>query len=118
MRVILTIFLSSLIMLSCNSQDCNKLPYSFTSYSQAISLVKNSTFKIEEVVNTSTSTWIKSAKYYSCDGAMGYFIYKAKGREYIHQGVPINIWREFKNSSSRGSYYDGNIRYKYKLNLQ
>ena len=118
MQKIIIICLSSLIVVSCNSRDCNKLPVNFTSYSQAINLVRNSSFKIEEAANTSNSSWITSAKFYSCDGMTGYFIYSTKDHEFIHKGVPINVWEEFKNASSKGSYYDYNIKYKYQLNLK
>jgi len=112
------ITLITLIALSCNSQDCNKLPVNFSSYSQAISLVKRSAFKINESANTSNSSWITSAKYYSCDGVKGYFIYTTiKNREYIHKGVPVNVWEDFKNASSKGSYYDYNIKNRYRLQL-
>ena len=114
----MTLILLSLVIFSCNSQDCNKSPDNFTSYTQAISLVKNSSFKIEETANTSNSSWIRSAKYYSCDGQTGYFIYTTKDHEYIHKGVPLTVWEGFKNAFSKGSYYDRNIRYKYQLNLK
>ncbi|MEO8852591.1 MAG: KTSC domain-containing protein [Ginsengibacter sp.] len=117
MQRIIIIFLSSLIMLACNSQECNKLPDNFTSYSQAISLVKGSSFKIEETANTSNSSWIRSAKYYSCDGKTGFFIYTTIDHEYIHKGMPINVWEEFKNAPSKGSYYDYKIKHKYQLSL-
>ena len=57
------------------SQSCKDLPASFSSYSQAIQKVKAATFQIMETTNTSGSSWITSAKYYSCDGETGYFIY-------------------------------------------
>lgn len=117
-RLIIISFLFFTIV-SCRSQDCNKLPNNFTSYSQAISLVEGSTFKIHETANTSKSSWIRSAQYYSCDGNTGYFIYSTKeGKEYIHKGVPIDVWEEFKKADSKGSYYDYNIRFKYQLNLK
>ncbi len=113
-----TIALIIVIALSCNSQDCSKLPETFRSYTQAISLVKSSTFKIKEGANTSDSSWITSAKYYSCDGITGYFIYTTiKNREYIHKGIPVNVWEDFKNSSSKGSFYDYNIKNRYPLKL-
>ena len=103
---------------SCQSQDCNKLPIRFDSYSQAISLIKNSSFKITESANTSNSSWISSAKYYSCDGNTGYFIYTTnKGYEYIHSQVPRYIWEGFKNAASKGSYYNDKLKDNYQLKL-
>ena len=105
-------------MPSSYSQDCNKLPERFTSYAQAISLVKRSTFKIEETANTSSSSWITSVKYYCCNGFTGYLIYTTnRGYEYIHKGIPLNIWKEFKIASSKGSYYNANLKNRYPLKL-
>jgi hypothetical protein len=98
-------------------QDCKTIPAHFDSYGDAISFVKTASFKFTDDVNTSKSSWIRSASYYSCDGKTGYFIFSTDKQEYIHAGVPIEIWRGFKNADSFGSYYDHNIRKKYRFNL-
>ena len=114
--LIISILLTA--MLSCRSQDCNKLPQHFSSYKEAISQVKNGAFKFKDEANTSRSSWIASAKYYSCDGKTGYFIYFTKRNyEYIHKGVPIEIWRQFKAASSMGSFYGADIKNKYRVDL-
>jgi len=106
------------MILSCHAQDCNNLPSIFSSYSQAIALVQSSTFRVQETANTSSSSWITSANYYSCDGKTGYFIFTTiQGYQYIHRGVPIEVWTEFKNASSKGSYYDYHIKHRYQLML-
>lgn len=97
--------------------NCIKLPSTFKSYSQATNIVKAAKFKIIETANTSKSTWVKSATYYSCDGKTGYLIIMLKSKEYIHANLPYSIWKGFKNAASKGKYYDSNIRYKYRLNL-
>jgi hypothetical protein len=113
--------LSSLITVLCfqnlQSQDCSQIPLSFSSYGQATSLVKSSTFKIKETLDTSKSSWIRGATYYSCDSKKGFLIIKTDDREYIHQNVPIEIWNSFKNASSFGSSYNANIKNKYRLVL-
>ena len=100
------------------SQDCSKLPTSFTSYDQASNLVKSSTFKTHETVNTSKSSWIRGADYYSCDGQKGYLIIKADNKEYIHQNVPKETWNSFTKASSFGSYYNNFIKGNYRLTLK
>lgn len=103
---------------SCNAQPCSQLRQSFESYSQAISLIQKSSFSIKESANTSGSSWISSAKYYSCDGATGYLIVKTeKGGEYIHKGVSIEVWNEFKNAASKGSFYNSHTKHKFRLTL-
>ncbi len=118
MKRLLLVILLLEILTSCKSQDCRNLPDRFSSYSQAVSLVKRSSFKIEETANTSNSSWITSAKYYSCDGSTGYFIYTTnKGAEYIHKAVPISVWKGFKTATSKGLYYNTNIKNRYQLKL-
>lgn len=117
-RRLIIISLLSVVVLSCNAQDCNKLPVSFLSYSQAITLVQSSTFKVQEAANTSSSSWITSANYYSCDGKTGYLIYTTiQGSQYIHQGVPVGVWDEFKKAQSKGSYYNDFIKHRYLLHF-
>jgi hypothetical protein len=119
MKRLITLFFFIATTLSCYSQDCTKLPERFTSYTQAISLIKRSTFKIEETANTSSSSWLVSTKYYSCNGITGYLIYTTnRGYEYIHKGVPFNVWNGFKNASSKGSYYNANLKNRYQVKLK
>jgi hypothetical protein len=112
-RIIILLILNIFTLTSINAQNCKNIPTHFNSYAQAISRVKDASFKIKEEVNTSKSSWIRSASYYSCDGNTGYFIYSTDKQEYIHEGVPIKIWRDFKNADSFGSFYDRNIKHRY-----
>ena len=116
MKIIFFVLIT-LVSLSAYCQDCRDLPNRFASYVQAKSLIKNSIFKITECVNTSKSSWVKSAHYYSCTGRTGFFIIEAKGRSFIHANMPFTIWQQFKRASSFGSFYDHNIKSKYKLYL-
>lgn len=118
MRKIIILIVVCIYAISCKSQDCSTLKSTFSSYSQAIREVKASTFSIKESTSTTNSSWITSATYYSCNGETGYFIYTTnRSYQYIHQRLPIKIWKEFKNASSKGSYYNTHIKHKYKLQL-
>ena len=103
---------------SCTSQTCQSLPKTFSNYTEALSAVKSSKFKVFEELNTSSSSWIRGASYYSCDGVTGYFILKTDEKEYIHSGVPIGVWRRFKNAESFGSAYNKNFKGRYTLELR
>ena len=96
---------------------CDQLPTTYSNYNKAISIIKTASFKIKESANTSKSSWINSASYFSCDGNTGYFIFVAKGKEYIHIGVPYSVWSVFKSAESFGSFYNKNIKHKYHLYL-
>jgi hypothetical protein len=98
--------------------SCEKLPNQFSTYQEAIKKIKSSRFKINEKFDTSKSSWISSASFYSCDGNTGYFILIAKGREYIHSEVPYIVWEKFKTVPSLGIFYTSNIKNKYTLPLK
>jgi len=112
---IVCLFIASITGFAQN--NCVKLPTTFKSYSEAINTVKLAKFKIIETANTSKSSWVKSATYYSCDGKTGYLVIMLKSKEYIHSNLHYSIWKGFKNAASKGKYYDNNIRYKYRLKV-
>ena len=97
--------------------DCNSLPTRYSSYDEAIRLVRTKTFKVNESLNTSRSPWIRGANYYSCDGSYGFLIIETDRKDYIHNNVPISVSADFKNANSFGSYYDHYIKYQYRFNL-
>jgi KTSC domain len=101
---------------SCNAQEC-KMPVHFASYEVAMNYVRHAGFKVSESVNTSKSSWVRSAEYYSCDGKTGFFILGTDKKEYIFKDVPREIWDGFKNAVSFGSYYNQYIRGRYFFKL-
>ena len=83
------------LVASCNGQDCDKLPATFNSYDEAINLVQSSNFLLKDKADTGGSSWIRGASYYSCDKISGFLIVETDQKEYIHQHVPLNVWRSF-----------------------
>lgn len=105
-----------LLSFAGHGQSCKDLPDKFDSYSQAIEEIQNATFKSTDKLPYSKSSWITSATYYTCDGYTGYLVYTTdKGKEYVHEKIPIRVWTEFKNASSSGSYYVHNMKGRYRL---
>lgn len=98
-------------------QDCKNLPEQFISYNNATEQVLNAHFNISETVDTKKSTWIKGLSYFSCDGQNGFLIMSAGGKSYIHQNVPIAIWRSLSTAESFGNYYNRNIKHKFALRI-
>jgi len=116
MKQISIALLFLLIYSTGKSQSCKDLPTKFSSYRQAVNSIKGSKFILTDQLPDGKSSWIKSANYYSCDGYNGYLIYRTeKGKEYIHEKVPISVWKGFKTANSSGSYYVHNIKGKYRL---
>lgn len=114
----LILVFSVLSNFSCNNYPCEKLPNSYSSYEEAIGIIENARFKQEERINTSKSSWIRAASYYSCDGETGCFILETDSKKYIYSGLPVDIWQDFKKADSFGGYFNKNIknRYQFKLN--
>lgn len=96
-------------------RNCNDLPNKFKSYANALQQVRNTKFVYSDKLNTSGSSFITGANYYSCDGKSGYLIIGLNNKDYIHQGLPKQIWLSFKKAESLGSFYSKNIRYRYRL---
>ena len=111
------VLIAIMITTSCNHYNCNEISSKFTSYDDAIEIVKSTDFSIEEKVNTDSS-WIDSIEYYSCDKLTGYLIINTKkGGSYIHENVPIQVWNEFENADSFGRFYNQNIKGNYFLDI-
>jgi hypothetical protein len=107
-----------IICLNVSAQtNCEGLKTQFKSYDEAIVHLEGYEFSFIDKANTYRSSWIRGAVYLSCDQRFGYLIIKVNNAIYIHQNVPINVWRGFKTASSMGSYYSGAIRGRYRLNL-
>lgn len=97
--------------------SCADLPTSFASYDDAMGKIRSASFRIVEEQNTAESSWVRGAEFYSCDGATGYFILRTDDQDYIHADVPVAVWQGFKEASSFGSYYTGNVKRRYRLGL-
>lgn len=101
----------------CSGFDCDKLPKHYSSYQSAVAKIKGTHFKIQESVNTSKSSWIRGASFFSCDGKTGFFILTTDKQDYLYSEVPTEIWKGFKNADSFGSYYDHNIKNRFVFKL-
>jgi hypothetical protein len=120
-----TLFIHVFILISVvscnrieNNINCNQLPNSFLNYAIAVKTITSTQFEIHETVNTSKSSWILTADFYSCDKVKGYFMYTTKGGTYTHKNMPIQVWDEFKKADSYGNYYNRNIKNRYQFYLK
>lgn len=106
-----------IFLICCTNSECETLPKTFSSFSIAQEKIESSDFEIKDVADTSSSSWIRNAKFFSCDGNTGYMIYSTDSKDYIHAGLPIEIWQGFKDAPSKGSYYNHNIKGNYRLQI-
>jgi len=115
--ILLFALLIFITITSCGGNNCKELPISFSNYNKAQEIVLSSSFKLTDVADVSGSSWITSAKYYSCDGLLGFLVIKTGNRTYVHQDMPIEVWESCKKADSKGSFYSRNIRGNYRLKL-
>lgn len=113
MRRILPVIL--FLLTGCVGTDCSELPSSFASFKEAEDLIEQSRFALADDLNTSRSSWIRGARYYSCDRQTGFFVLVTDNEEYLYQNLPIQIWTEFKAAGSLGAYYNARIKHRYPL---
>jgi len=116
MKKLLFIFLFIGIT-SCNSQNCEGISKTFITYKEVVSVIDATNFTLEDDVNTSKSSWIREANYYSCDNKIGFFVLKTDKKNYVFEKVPVSVWKQFRNADSFGKFYNSNIRNKYHLYL-
>lgn len=116
--VLLLVLCIGVSFISFAQRNCNDLPKKFKNYGNALQQVRNTKFVYSDKMNTSKSSFITGASYYSCDGKSGYMIVRLNNKDYIHQGLPKHIWLSFKRAESLGRFYSSNIRYKYQMKLE
>jgi len=108
----------SLTFFSCSAQNCKYIPDIFSSYQQAKDLIAKSTFLYSDKLNTSKSSWLRSARFYSCDKKLGFLIIATDKQEYTHQNLPVEVWNSFKSANSFGQFYNQNIKHRYQLKVR
>lgn len=109
-----TIFFIYLIIsfsTSCKSNlDCEGISSGFISYEQAESLIREATYSFKDT-NYPNSDWIEKLEFFSCDGSVGYLILSTKkGKSYLYQNIPIDVWEELEKADSKGKVYHKRIK--------
>ena len=67
------LFLMAFVLMgSCSLQDCEDFDTKFLSYREALTAIRLWEFALAEECDTSESSWIDGAEFYSCDEQRGY----------------------------------------------
>lgn len=109
----LVVLCASVSLLCTTRSSCDNLPLQFSSYEEAVLKIETANFKIRDELNTSKSSWIREAAFYSCDGYSGFLIFRTDKKTYLHSNIPYSVWQNFKNAKSFGKYYNDVIKNKY-----
>ena len=98
---------------ACNTTNCSKLDFCNLSADEMVFEIEEIDFEYHDTADTSESSWIREAKYYSCDGELGYFMLETDDKVYLHKDVPLRLWLGFKRSNSYGRFYNDQLKRKY-----
>jgi hypothetical protein len=91
----------------------------YPTYEKAVSEIRNGVYDYSDSKKMASSSWVKSAEFYSCDAVSGCLIMTTKAnRDYIHFGVPTDVWKSFKSATSYGSHYNRNLKGRYPIMLE
>lgn len=113
----LIIYLSFFLLLfSCKKEIPQ--PKQFQNYEQVSAYLNDVKFSIDETTDTSESEWITSAHYQSKDGKTGFLTLGMRGKPYHFQNVPVEVWEDFKNAESKGSFYHQKIKGNYLIKIK
>ena len=112
------VLLLTILSISCShTTNCKQLTNTFSTYDEALLQIESAHFEVSESANTSKSSWIKNAFYYSCDGKKGYFVLETRKKQYLYSNLPYTVWKQFENSESFGKFYHEEIKHKYLFQL-
>jgi hypothetical protein len=109
----LCLFIALLLITSCG-ENCAELPNVFSDYKEAIEKVESSNFALIDKTDCSESSWIQTASFYSCDKNVGFLIYSTDSKKYIHCDVPIHLWEGFKVAKSKGTFYNQQLKNRFR----
>lgn len=100
------------------NNSCDSIPKTFKNYKEATRTIESANFIYNDTADTSKSSWIWTARYYSCPGIVSFMIIETKSQDYIYQNVPLTLWQDFKKASSFGRFYNEHFKGRYGLKVK
>lgn len=113
--LLLLVLIFAGLYLSAEDHDCPPSSSTWKSEKDAILRIENETFEFSESATVDADSWIQSMVYYSCDMEFGYLIVKCDKKSYLHQKVPVGVWKALKEANSKGGYYNFYIKNHFKF---
>ena len=95
------------------SANCDTLNLRSTPLPKAISTIELTTFRYQQQFKISRTYGIMSARFYSCDGELGYLVLKVDKRDILYFEVPEDIWKRLISSADINGFYEAEIKSNY-----
>ena len=97
------------------STNCDSLEISALSIDDAISIIKQSSFRYQQQFKISRTYGVINASFFSCDGQLGYLIITVDKKDYIYFDVPKSKWTGLISSADINGFYDEEIKGNYEV---
>lgn len=97
------------------STNCDSLEIRTLSLDDAISIIKQSSFRFQQQFKISRTYGVMNASFFSCDGKLGYLIIKVEKKDYIYFDVPKSKWADLISSEDINNFYNENIKGNYEV---
>ena len=94
-------------LMGCRAGVAQERP-AFHDYWEAIDYARDQGCEVQP-----NSSWITRAEY--CGNR--FLILTMRGREYIFDCVPLSVWRRYRAAASKGTFYNSQLRDRYRLRL-
>jgi hypothetical protein len=80
---------------------------------ESILEIENTTFRFKQQFKISRVEGIRSARFFSCDGIIGYLILIVSNKEFVYREVPKTKWDDLISSSDINQYFIKDIKDSY-----
>lgn len=97
------------------STNCDSLNLNAIFIDEAISIIEQTTFRYQQQFKISRTYGVMNARFYSCDGKLGYLIMNVDKKDFIYFDIPEPVWTDFISSADINGYYDDEIKGNYEV---
>ncbi len=97
------------------STNCDSLKLTTLPITEAVSIIEHTTFRFQQQFKISRTYGVMNARYFSCDGKLGYLIIKVDKEDYIYIDVPEPKWKLLISSADINAFYNEEIKGIYEV---
>ena len=92
-----------------NATTCDSLNIFGMNLEESILEIENATFRFKQQFEISRVEGIRSARYFTCDGVLGYLIVIIGDNKYVFIDMPKFKWEEMIRAADINQYYEDEI---------
>ena len=90
--------------------DCYKLPETFHSVPEAMDVIENTRFYLDQNFRTTRRSGLMQARFVSCDFKTGYLVIRYDGTDQVYPDIKLELWERFRKATDIDGFYFDNIQ--------